>query len=133
MAPRRGDRTAAIGRIKDAYALLTKIERVRLLELERDVADLAELERVLAARVASGEVDSRLAQAFLVRMKSVRRDSIVKGQEVVQQAALTLEHAAREKTAEKLHEELARSDALEAERKELARTIEAALVKASLP
>jgi len=128
-----GKRSTSLARIRDGHALLTKIERLHLLELEREAADLAELEIALAQSLANGVVNPTLAKAYAERLKSVRGKAVLVGLRIEAQAGKTLSQAAREKVAERLLGKVATEEKRVAERTELAQIIENALTKTSLP
>lgn len=126
------NRAKAIKRIRDGQALLTRIERLRLIELEHEADELRRIEASLADGLSSG-ISPRLAASYADRIKRV--GAKVKGLEVEakMQADRTLAQASKEKSATRLLQGVERDVKQTTERKSLVEVIEAAVRKTSLP
>jgi len=128
----RKTRAQSLERIAEAQALLAKVERLRLLQMERELAELRELEDTLVKSLAEGG-DPRLSAAYAQRIRTLQSTLRRTVESVHRQAEEARQQAAREKSAERLYDVAAQEAAREAEKAELARVIELTLQKISLP
>jgi hypothetical protein len=128
----RKTRAQSLERIAEAQALLAKVERLRLLQMERELAELRDLEHTLVKSLAEGG-DPRISAAYAQRIRALQGTLRQTMERVHRQAEEARQQAAREKSAERLYDAAAQEAAREAEKAELARVIELTLQKISLP
>lgn len=126
-------RSKAMARIVAGQALMTKVEKLRLVELERVAAELVELERSLLGSMAETSVHPRLGRAYADHVGSVRSRLDVLDRAARDQAEKVLAQGAREKAAGRIYERVLLEETRADERAEMDQLIEAHLSKTSLP
>lgn len=125
-------RSKTIDRIRAGQALLTKIEKMKLVELERASAELQALEGSLISGLGQGSLDPRLGRVFADRVGLIRTRLNLLDGAMRQQSEKVVAQGAREKAAERVYERVLREEAQAEERVEINRIIEVYLGKTSL-
>lgn len=126
-------RSDGLRRMADAQALLLKLEKLRLVELERRAEELAELERAVLSEAATSDSGAKLVSSYKGRLRTISREQHQTTEDMKRQSALVLKYGSVEKIARNLLKDAEADEQRALERAELEQIVEAVLGKTSLP
>jgi hypothetical protein len=119
--------------VADAQALMLKLEKLRLVAMERRALELSELERHLLVEAAGGQSDTALVSAYQKHLRTVVRAQRQNTEEMQHQSSVVAQRGAVEKVARNLQKDAEAAERRQAERAELEQIVDGAIAKTSLP